>query len=55
MQLYVETRLFYLPHLHLAPLGATPFEFQEDLWHTKKLDFLGYRVPLFASFSVQPY
>jgi len=26
---------FNLPQLCLAPLGATPFEFHQDLWHHK--------------------
>ena len=35
-ELFVESRQFYLPHLHLAPqLGVTLFEFCPDLWHQK--------------------
>jgi len=35
-ELFIESRQFYLPHLHLAPpLGVTPFEFHDDLWRRK--------------------
>ena len=37
-----------LPYLHLAsPLGVTPFEFCQDLWH--------YRAAVFASSYISPF
>ena len=35
-QVICQKSLILPPHLHLALLlGATPFEFQDDLWHQK--------------------
>jgi len=38
-----------LPHLHLAPpVGVTPFEFCQELWHQKTIESLGYHLALFC-------